>query len=232
MITVRKSAERGHLDYGWLDTRHTFSFGRYYDPAHMGFRSLRVINEDIVAPGQGFPEHPHRDMEIVTYVVSGAIAHRDSTGGSGTIRPGEVQGMTAGRGIRHSEFNPSPDEPVHLLQIWIEPEREGLTPSYGQRATGVAERRNQLVPIATPGGVDEALPIHQDARIEAALLDAGRSIERPLGEGRHAWIQLIKGGLDVNGTTLAPGDGAAVSDETALRLRAESESEFLLFDLA
>jgi len=232
MILVRKSAERGHFDHGWLDTRHTFSFGRYYDPRQMGFRSLRVINEDWVKPGKGFGTHPHEDMEIVTYVLDGGLAHRDSLGTGSVIRPGELQRMTAGTGITHSEFNPSATEPVHLYQIWLEPEREGLKPSYEQREFPEADRKNRLRLVASPDGSDGSLTIRQDARLFLATLDSERSVTHPLSPGRHAWLQVLKGKVAVNGVALDAGDGAAVSQEPELAIRSDGASELLLFDLA
>lgn len=232
MIRVRKASERGHFDHGWLDTYHTFSFGRYYDPRQMGFRALRVINEDRVAPGTGFGTHPHEDMEIVTYVLSGALAHRDSLGTGSTIRPGELQRMTAGTGIRHSEFNPSAAEPVHLYQIWLEPEREGLEPSYEQRAFPEEERLNRLRLVASPDGQDGSLVIRQDARLYLATLDGGREVRHELTPGRHAWLQVLRGGVGLDGLALSAGDGAAVGDEPGLAIRADGRSEVLLFDLA
>src|SRR3954469_5108947 len=220
MIRVRKASERGHFDHGWLDTYHTFSFSRYYDPRQMGFRALRVINEDRVQPGRGFGTHGHEDMEIVTYVLSGALAHKDSLGTGSAIRPGELQRMTAGTGISHSEFNPSQTEPVHLYQIWLLPEREGLEPSYEQRAFPEAERRNRLRLVASPDGADGSLAIRQDARLYLATLDGGRWISHDLAPGRHAWLQVLRGGVDVNGLALAAGDGAALSDESGLAIRA------------
>src|SRR4051812_2353583 len=234
MIRVRKASERGHFDHGWLDTYHTFSFSRYFDPAHMGFRSLRVINEDRVAPGRGFGTHPHEDMEIVTYVLSGALAHEDSLGTGSTTRPGELQRMTAGTGITHSEFNPSQSEPVHLYQIWLLPEREGLEPSYEQRAFPDAGRHNRLRLVASPDGGDGSLTIRQDARLYLATLDGGHEVTHEVGAGRHAWVQVLRGGVTLNGQGLSAGDGAAVSEESGLAVRAEgaSEAEVLLFDLA
>src|SRR5215212_4223284 len=199
MIRVRKASERGHFNHGWLDTYHTFSFGRYYDPRQMGFRALRVINEDRVRPGRGFGTHPHEDMEIVTYVLDGALAHRDSLGTGSTIRPGELQRMTAGTGITHSEFNPSATEPVHLYQIWLLPEREGLEPSYEQKAFPEAGRRNRLRLVASPDGAEGSLAIRQDARLYLATLDGGRWILHDLAPSRHAWLQVLRGGVDVNG---------------------------------
>jgi len=232
MISVRKSADRGHFDHGWLDTRHTFSFGRYYDPRQMGFRSLRVINEDWVKPGKGFGTHPHEDMEIVTYVLDGGLAHRDSLGTGSVIRPGELQRMTAGTGITHSEYNPSPNEPVHLYQIWLEPEREGLEPSYEQREFPEQERKNRLRLVASPDGSDGSLTIRQDARLFLATLDGERSVTHHVSPGRHAWLQVLKGKIALNGLSLNAGDGASVSEESELAIRSDGASEVLLFDLA
>jgi len=231
MIRVRRSAERGHFDHGWLDTYHTFSFSGYYDPDHQGFRSLRVINEDRVAPGRGFDTHGHRDMEIVTYVLEGTLAHRDSLGSSGSLRPGELQRMTAGTGITHSEFNPSEVEPVHLYQIWLFPERRGLAPSYDQRPFPEADRRNQLKLVASPDGRDGSLAIRQDARLFLASLTEGNDVSHSMAGGRHAWLQVLRGRVELNGTALAAGDGAAATDERILTLRAVAPSEVLLFDL-
>ncbi len=232
MIRLRKASERGHFDHGWLDTRHTFSFSRYYDPRYMAFRALRVVNEDRVQPGQGFGSHGHEDMEIVTYVLSGALAHRDSLGTGSTLRPGELQRMTAGTGITHSEFNPSQTEPVHLYQIWLLPEREGLEPSYEQRAFPEEERQNRLRLVASPDGSDGSLAIRQDARLFLATLDGGREVSQQVPSGRHAWVQLLRGSVSLNGLTLLAGDGAAVSAESHLTIRADGPSEVLLFDLA
>ena len=232
MIRVRKASERGHFDRGWLDTYHTFSFSRYYDPRHMGFRALRVINEDRVQSGQGFGTHPHEDMEIVTYVLSGALAHKDSLGTGSAIRPGELQRMTAGTGITHSEFNPSQTEPVHLYQIWLLPEREGLDPSYDQKAFSEEERHNRLRLVASPDGGDGSLSIRQDARLYLATLDEGHEVSKDIPPGRHAWVQVLRGKVILNGQAISAGDGAAVSEESALAIRAESPSEVLLFDLA
>jgi redox-sensitive bicupin YhaK (pirin superfamily) len=231
MIRVRKASERGHFDHGWLDTHHTFSFSRYYDPRHMGFRALRVINEDRVQPGRGFGTHPHEDMEIVTYVLSGALAHRDSLGTGSTIRPGELQRMTAGTGITHSEFNPSPTESVHLYQIWLLPERDGLEPSYEQKAFPEAERQNRLRLVASPDGQDGSLTIRQDVRLYLGTLDANLEVSYELSPGRHAWVQLLRGGVVLNGLPLSAGDGAAIADEALLSILGESPSEVLLFDL-
>jgi quercetin 2,3-dioxygenase len=232
MIRVRKASERGHFDHGWLDTYHTFSFARYYDPRHVGFRALRVINEDRVAPGSGFGTHPHEDMEIITYVLDGALAHRDSLGTGSTIRPGELQRMTAGTGIRHSEFNPSEAEPVHLYQIWLLPGQDGLEPSYEQRAFPEGERHNRLRLVASPEGQDGSLTIRQDARLYLASMDEGREVRHELSPGRHAWLQVLRGGAELNGLPLTAGDGAAVSEESSLAIEAEGPSEVLLFELA
>jgi quercetin 2,3-dioxygenase len=232
MIGVRKASERGHFDHGWLDTYHTFSFSRYYDRQHMGFRALRVINEDRVQPGRGFGTHGHEDMEIVTYVLSGALAHKDSLGTGSAIRPGELQRMTAGTGISHSEFNPSQTEPVHLYQIWLLPEQEGLDPSYEQRAFPEEERANRLRLVASPEAKDGSLTIRQDARLYLARLDEGHEVSKDIPSGRHAWLQVLRGNVSLNGQAMSAGDGAAVSEETALAIRAESPSEVLLFDLA
>jgi redox-sensitive bicupin YhaK (pirin superfamily) len=232
MITVRASEERGLARHGWLESRHTFSFADYHDPAHMGFRALRVINEDRVQPGEGFGSHPHRDMEILTYVIQGALAHRDSTGSAGVIRPGDVQRMSAGTGIVHSEFNASREEPVHFLQIWIVPEHPGLAPGYEQRTFPLAERTGRLRLLAAPDGRDGALRLHQDASVWGALLPAGSRVAHALAPGRHAWLQMVKGKLSLNGTPLAAGDGAAAEGEERLVLEAGDEAEILLFDLA
>ena len=234
MITVRKSDDRGHLDHGWLDTRHTFSFADYHDEEQMGFRALRVINEDRVLPAEGFGTHGHRDMEIISYVLSGALAHRDSTGGSGVLRPGEVQRMTAGTGVTHSEFNGSKEEPVHFLQIWLLPDRRGHVPSYEQKAYPDAERRGKLRLVASPDGADGSTTIHQDARVHATLLGRGEAAGLPLAKGRHAWVQVARGELDVNGTRLRAGDGAALSDEATVSLSGAGDglAEALVFDLA
>ncbi len=232
MITIRKSEERGHFDLGWLDTYHTFSFDQYYDPAHMHFRSLRVINEDRVAPGQGFPTHSHRDMEIITYILSGALEHRDSMGSGSVIRPGDVQRMTAGTGVSHSEFNPSDSEAVHLLQIWILPKADGLPPSYEEKAFAEEERRGTLRLIASDDGREGSVTINQDARVYATLLDAGQIVTHSLPPNRHAWIQLPRGTVRLNGIELKQGDGAALSKESELSINAHDRAELLLFDLA
>jgi hypothetical protein len=234
MITVRPSQERGHANHGWLDSHFTFSFADYYDPKHMGFRDLRVINEDVIQPGTGFGRHPHRDMEIITYIVDGELNHRDSMGREATIRQNDVQRMSAGTGILHSEYNHS-QKPVHLLQIWILPEANGLNPSYEDRTIALEEKHNQLRLIASHDGRNNSAKINQDASVYASLLDSGQNLNVELAPDRHAWIQLISGELTVNGTRLMKGDGAAVSGETKLDLSSESgngRAEFLLFDLA
>ncbi|HEV2863690.1 MAG TPA: pirin family protein [Pyrinomonadaceae bacterium] len=231
MIKVRPAGERGRTRTGWLDSSHTFSFGDYYDPRHMGFRDLRVINEDHVAPGTGFGTHSHRDMEIISVALSGGLAHRDSTGGSGVIRPGEVQVMTAGTGVSHSEMNASKSELVHFLQIWVLPEREGLRPGYGQKAFPDGDRRGRLRLLASRGGDEGSLVINQDVRLYDARLSPGQEVTHALGEGRHAWLQVVRGSVVLNGARLAEGDGAAVSDESELRVVADDDAEILLFDL-
>jgi redox-sensitive bicupin YhaK (pirin superfamily) len=232
MIIRRPAAERGQTRTGWLDGRHTFSFNRYYDPRWTGFRDLLVINEDRVAPASGFPPHSHSDMEIITVVFEGALEHRDSSGGHGVIRPGEVQKMSAGTGVTHSEMNPSAEEPVHLLQIWIRPEREGIKPYYEQKAFPEEERRGRLRLIASREAGDGSVTIHQDAAVYSAVLDAGEEVTHDLRAGRSAWVQVVKGSLKLNGTELSAGDGAAVTGEEKLTLRAGEPAEFLLFDLA
>ncbi len=232
MITVRPSNKRGQTQLEWLDSRHSFSFGDYYDPDHMGFRQLRVINEDRVAAGQGFGTHPHRDMEILTYVVSGALAHQDSMGNSSAIRAGEVQRMSAGTGITHSEFNASRTQPVHLLQIWILPEQRGLEPSYEQHLIPTDKKRGRLFLVAAPDGGDDAATIHQDVKLYAAILAPGEKIAHRLAANRHAWLQVVSGTIALNRQALGAGDGAAVSEERQAEIDASADSEFLLFDLA
>jgi quercetin 2,3-dioxygenase len=232
MIQLRKAAERGHFDHGWLDTYHTFSFGDYYDPAHMGFRSLRVINDDRVQPGQGFGMHGHRDMEIVTYVLDGALEHKDSLGNGSIIRAGELQRMTAGTGVRHSEFNPSGKEAVHLYQIWLLPERKGLKPSYEELAVGEEENQGRFRLVASPDGAAGSLTIYQDARLYLASLLPGQAVAHPIEPGRAAWLQVLRGGVNVLGHDLTAGDGVAVTDESAISIQAAVPSEVLLFDLA
>jgi quercetin 2,3-dioxygenase len=234
MITIRPSAERGHANHGWLDTHYSFSFSDYYDPRHMGFRDLRVINEDVVSAGRGFGKHPHRDMEILTYIVDGELSHRDSMGVGATIKRNDVQRMSAGKGVMHSEVNQS-GKPVHLLQIWILPEAEGLKPSYEDRTFSPEEKKNQLRLIASHDGRDESTTINQDASVYASILDSGKLVELELKPQRHAWLQLISGEVDVNGTKLAKGDGAAISDESKLKIASNGgngAAEFLVFDLA
>jgi redox-sensitive bicupin YhaK (pirin superfamily) len=231
VISVRKAADRGHANHGWLDTYHTFSFSTYHDPNHMRFRSLRVMNEDFVQPGQGFGTHPHHDMEIVTYVLEGALEHKDSMGNGEVLRPGEFQRMSAGTGITHSEFNPSATEPVHLYQIWLFPERQGIEPSYEQRHFPDEERRNQLRLVASRNATDGSLLIQQDARIYLSSLDEGRQVFQSLAPGRHAWLQVLRGSVTLNGHLLDTGDGAAVSNETALNIYAQQPAEIMLFDL-
>ena len=232
MINIRAAAERGRTQTDWLDSRHTFSFNRYYDARYTGFRDLLVINEDSVAPAKGFGTHSHRDMEIISYVVSGELQHRDSIGTSSVIRPGEVQRMSAGTGVSHSEFNPSADAPTHFLQIWIMPERKGLPPGYEQRAFTKEERRGLLRLVASPDGLEGSVTVRQDVRLYNALLDAGGEVSHRLAEGRHAWLQVVKGSVRLNDATLSASDGAAVSDEPVLNIRAGEDSEILLFDLA
>jgi len=231
-LTIRRANERGHADHGWLNSHHTFSFADYYDPQHMGFRSLRVINEDTVAPGRGFGAHQHDNMEIVSIVMEGALAHRDSTGGDGVLRRGEVQRMSAGTGVVHSEFNGSDTEPVHFFQIWLLPERRGITPGYEQKLFSDEERRGKLRLVVAPGSPDGALNIHQDAKIYTAVLADGDRVEHALEANRGAWIQVARGSVDVNGTTLDAGDGAALEHEPSIVIASSGDSEILLFDLA
>jgi len=229
MISIRKSEDRGHFDLGWLDTFHTFSFDQYYDPAHMHFRSLRVINEDRVQPASGFPTHSHRDMEIITYILAGALEHRDSMGSGSVIRPGDVQRMSAGTGVSHSEFNPSDAEPVHLLQIWILPQSQGLPPSYEEKH--FSEEHGRLRLIASNNGRDGSVTIHQDAQLFAAVLDAGQTVVHALDDKRFAWLQVARGTIRLNEVELKQGDGAAVRNESELRITAHDQAEVLLFDL-
>ena len=232
MIDIRKSNERGHADHGWLDSRFSFSFADYYDPAHNGFHALRVINEDRVAPGMGFGMHGHKDMEIVTIVLEGALEHKDSLGNGEVLRPGELQRMSAGTGIRHSEFNPSATEPVHLYQIWLLPERNGIPPSYEQKAFAMSEQKNALRLVASADAREGSLKIHQDARIYLSQLNAGKSFALTLERGRAAWLQTLRGSVELNGKRLDAGDGAAVESETDLQLIAATDAEIVLFDLA
>jgi redox-sensitive bicupin YhaK (pirin superfamily) len=232
MLTVRKAEDRGHANHGWLDSYHSFSFANYYDPKHMGFRSLRVINEDAIAPAKGFPTHPHRDMEIITYVVSGAVAHKDSIGNTEKVGAGGVQRFSAGTGITHSEFNPSNTEGLHLLQIWLLPEQQGITPSYEQKEFPVATKRGQWRAIANHEATDGAVKLHQDAALYATILEPGEQLTYTLQADRHAWVQIVKGEVTLNGTTLDKGDAAAISNETTLAFEASTDVEILLFDLA
>ncbi len=235
-ISLRPAEARGHANHGWLDSHHSFSFANYYDPAHMGFRNLRVINEDVVSGGAGFPTHGHRDMEIVSYVVRGALAHRDSTGSEGVLRRGDVQAMSAGTGVRHSEFNSSRTEDVCFLQIWIMPARAGLPPAYGQAHFSDGAKHNTLCLLAAPAGAGilpaGALPLNQDARVYASLLDAGASLRHTLAPGRGVWVQLIDGAITINGRELTAGDGIALEDVTEIGINASKAAELLLFDLA
>jgi len=232
MFNLRKAEERGHFDHGWLQTYHSFSFADYYDPAHMSFRSLRVINEDFVQSGKGFPTHPHKDMEILTYVLEGSLEHKDSMGNGSVIRPGDVQRMSAGTGVTHSEFNPSPSEPVHLLQIWILPAARGLVPSYEQKNFSAEEKRGKFRLVASPEGSEGSVTIHQDAKVFAAIPEPGKELSYAVPAGRHAWVQVARGSVHVAGQSLAAGDGLAVSDERSLKLKGGAGSEVLLFDLA
>jgi redox-sensitive bicupin YhaK (pirin superfamily) len=231
MITIRAASERGHTDIGWLDSKHTFSFGDYYDPEHVGFRALRVINDDRVAAGQGFGTHPHRDMEIVSYVLEGELAHGDTMGTKSIIKPGEVQRMSAGTGVLHSEFNASKDQPVHFLQIWLLPSSRGIQPSYEQKTIDPASVRGKLRLIASPQGGDGAITVHQDARIYAGRFGAGEKDSLTLPAGRHAWVHVARGKVTVNGKTLGEGDGAALTDERAVEIGG-GDGEVLVFDLA
>jgi redox-sensitive bicupin YhaK (pirin superfamily) len=232
MITLRKASERGHANYGWLDTYYTFSFAGYHDESHMGFRSLRVLNDDRIDPGQGFGEHPHRNMEIVTYVLEGALAHKDSTGGGGVLRPGDVQRMSAGTGVVHSEFNHSNTEPIRLLQIWIEPDTMDIEPRYEQKTFAAQDKRGRLCLIASPDGRDGSFDVQQDVFVYATVLERGGKVSHDLTPGRHAWLQVARGDVEVNGTALREGDGVAFTEEKRLTLSATGEAELLLFDLA
>jgi quercetin 2,3-dioxygenase len=230
-LTVRKSNARGHADHGWLDTYHTFSFADYYDPKHMGFRSLRVINQDVIAPGVGFPTHPHSDMEIFSYILYGALEHKDSMGNGRVLRPGQIQLMSAGSGVTHSEFNPSKAEPASLLQIWIRPSQRGLKPSYTEWHPDPAQEKESKVLVISPDGRDGSATIHQDAEIYRVRLDEGKESTHVVRDGRGAWFQLIKGTVSVNGTVLQPGDAISTEDSGTLTLSASADSEGLLFDL-
>ena len=232
MVKIRRGDARGHFDFRWLNTFHTFSFGDYYDPSFMGFRSLRVINEDFVRGGRGFPTHGHRDMEIITYILSGALEHRDSMGNGSIIRPGDVQRMSAGTGVTHSEANPSRDEAVHLLQIWILPAEQGLAPSYEQKVFSEEHKRGRLCLIASADGREDSVTVHQDTSVYASVLSKDEEVVHALTPGRHAWLQIARGGVTLNGEVLNQGDGAAMSSEEQIALRGREESEVLLFDLA
>ena len=231
MIVKRARDDRGRTRLDWLDSRHTFSFGHYLDRAHMGFRTLRVINEDRVEPGKGFGTHPHQDMEILSYVIEGVIEHKDSTGNGSVVVPGELQRMTAGTGVTHSEFNGSSTDALHFLQIWIVPEKEGLEPGYEQRAFPLEERRGELLLVASRDGREDSLTVHQDVSLYAGRFDAGQSARHELAPGRNGWIQVVRGSVVANGEELRAGDGAAMSEGQQLQLRALSDSEVLLFDL-
>jgi len=231
MLTVRKAEERGHANHGWLNSWHTFSFADYQDPRHMGFGPLRVINDDTVQPGQGFGTHGHRDMEIITYVLDGAVEHKDSMGNGSIIRPGNVQRMSAGTGVRHSEFNPSRDERVHFLQIWIEPKITGVKPGYEEKQFGLADKKGQLRLVASPNGREGAVTIHQDATVYASMLDGKDAVTHRLATGRRAYIHVARGAVKVNGTALKDGDGARVENESSIELKDAREAEVLLFDL-
>jgi quercetin 2,3-dioxygenase len=231
MLRFRRARDRGHANHGWLDTWHTFSFADYHDPRHTGFRLLRVINDDRIEPGMGFGAHPHQDMEIVTYVLEGALEHRDSMGNGSVLRAGELQRITAGSGMLHSEFNPSKTEPVHLYQIWLFPRERGLTPSYEQRGFASVEKRGKLRLVASPEGQDGSLAIHTDARLYLAELAAGEEVDHPIQPGRHAWLQVLRGRVEVGGEALSAGDAVAVSEESALLVLGREKGEVLVFDL-
>ena len=232
MLQVRRATERGHANHGWLDARHTFSFAGYHDPEQMGFRSLRVMNEDRIQPGQGFGTHPHHDMEIVTYVMEGMLEHRDSLGNGSVLRPGELQRISAGSGITHSEFNPSPTAAVHLYQLWIVPNRLGIPPSYQQQAFDGHALQNQLRLVASPHGAEDSLAIQQDVRIYLGRLDRGQSVHHPLATDRHAWLQVLQGRVRLDSVSLETSDGVAVSDQNSLPIHATDAAEIMLFDLA
>jgi len=232
LITVRRAADRGRTDWGWLDSRHSFSFGEYHDPRHMGFRSLRVINDDRVEAGAGFGTHGHSDMEILSYVLEGALQHQDSTGGGGVIRPGEIQFMRAGTGVTHSEYNASKTEPVHFLQIWVMPDRRGLEPRYDQKPFDSEAAADRLVLLAAPDGRDGSIAVHQDLALWVTRLGEGKERVHALSPGRHAWVHVARGSLNLNGHSLEAGDGAALSSEPGVELEGRGDAEVLLFDLA
>lgn len=231
MIQIRKANERGHAHHGWLESYHTFSFADYHDPKQMGFRTLRVINEDRVQPGKGFPTHSHRDMEIISYVLDGALEHKDSMGNGSVIRPGDLQLMRAGTGVTHSEYNASNEQVVHFLQIWVLPDEQGLAPAYEQRHFPIDARRNTLLPVVSRHGRTGALHIHQDAEVYASILEQGHSVSYVLAENRHVWLQLVHGSVRLNDVVMQEGDGVAVTGESHLEISADATSEFLLFDL-
>jgi hypothetical protein len=232
MMTIRRVGERGHANHGWLDSHHTFSFANYYDPKHMGFRALRVINDDRVAGGQSFGAHPHDNMEILSYVLEGGLAHKDSTGTDGVIRPGDVQRMSAGTGVVHSEFNASKSDTVHFLQIWLIPTKRGIKPGYEQKTFSEAEKRGTLRLVASPDAANGSLTINTDAKVYAGLFDKGESASLDLAPGRHAWVHVARGKVKINGTELVDGDGAALSEERAIRVESVDGGEVLVFDLA
>lgn len=232
MLTIRRSAERGHANHGWLDSFHTFSFANYYDPGHMGFGALRVINDDRIAAGRGFGTHGHRDMEIITYVLDGAIAHKDSMGSGSTIQPGNVQRMSAGRGVMHSEFNPRADQETHLLQIWIEPDVTGIAPEYEEKAFSDEQKRGRLQALVSGDGIDGSMKIHQNVRLYAGLFDGDESATLDLAPGRRAWVHVARGSVVANGIELAAGDAVAITDETRVALSGGKDAEVLVFDLA
>ncbi|MBX2810392.1 MAG: pirin family protein [Myxococcales bacterium] len=232
MMTLRRGTDRGRARFGWLDSHHTFSFGNYYDPAHMGFRALRVINDDRIVPGAGFPTHPHRDMEIISYVVEGALEHKDSMGNGSVIVPGDVQRMTAGRGVTHSEFNASQEEGTRFLQIWILPDEKNLDPGYEQKRFPIADRRDELRLVVSKDGREGSVTVHQDVAIYTSALGKGSSLRYETPDGRHAWIQVVNGGLEINGTPMEEGDGLQVSPGVNLNIQSRNDTEFLLFDLA
>ena len=231
MLNVRKAGERGHANHGWLDSWHTFSFADYHDPREMGFGALRVINDDKVEPGQGFGMHGHRDMEIITYVLEGALEHKDSMGNGSVIRPGDVQRMSAGTGVRHSEFNPSREERVHLLQIWIEPRITGVRPGYEEKQFGTADKTGRLRLIASPDGREGSVTIHQDAYVHASVLDGKDAVTHRLAPGRRAYVHVARGAVKVNGVELKGGDGAKIAEESELEFSGAKQAELLLFDL-
>ena len=232
MIKIRKSEDRGHADHGWLKSHHTFSFAGYQDPEHMGFRSLRVMNEDRVSAGQGFGTHGHNDMEIVSYVLEGELEHKDSMGNGEVLRPGEFQRITAGTGIKHSEFNPSKDSPTHFYQIWLLPERQGLDPGYEQKAFDASERKNRLQLVASREGSDGSIKIFQDAKIFLVDLSGGSEVTHEIPQGRHSWVQVLRGSASINGQELQAGDAAAISEEEAIQLKSDQTAELMIFDLA